>query len=192
MIGIHTKNKVIMQTLLSLFSHLGAAPWQPNQQYQAVVLYLNQQDTNHFFATIPPFPCINLGAKNTSATYQMYPPFHLYELQDILLTVLKSTKNLTTYENAIFSFNGKTRTLLNKKTSQLINLTEKENDLIAFLVQAKNYSATKEQILSSVWQYCETTETHTIESHIYTLRQKLGQDADSFIKYENGIFSLIS
>ena len=61
-------------------------------------------------------------------------------------------------------------------------MTEKESDLLFSLVQAYPKAMSKEDLLISVWNYSPDAETHTVESHIYGLRQKLGEKADALIK----------
>ena len=52
-------------------------------------------------------------------------------------------------------------------------LTDKETLLLQELVQAAPETLSRSQLLESVWRYDEQVESHTLESHIYRLRQKL-------------------
>ena len=68
--------------------------------------------------------------------------------------------------------------LLNKNEKKLsrsdnyIILTEKEVQLLElFLIKKKSLS--KNDILSSVWNYSSDADTHTVETHIYRLRKKV-------------------
>jgi len=54
-------------------------------------------------------------------------------------------------------------------------LTEKEVAVLLYLWQG-NKTATREDLLRDVWQYAADTDTHTIETHIYRLRQKIESD----------------
>tara|TARA_Y100000816_G_scaffold118121_1_gene82895 strand:- start:30 stop:635 length:606 start_codon:yes stop_codon:yes gene_type:complete len=68
--------------------------------------------------------------------------------------------------------------LLNKnekklsKLNQFITLTEKEVQLLELFLNNKK-PITKENILSSVWNYSSDADTHTVETHIYRLRKKV-------------------
>ena len=63
------------------------------------------------------------------------------------------------------------------KLDQFIILTEKEIQLLElFLKSTKPIS--KDNILSSVWNYSSEADTHTVETHIYRLRKKIN---DKFI-----------
>ncbi len=68
--------------------------------------------------------------------------------------------------------------LLNKNEKKLskfdnfIILTEKEIQLLELLLNNKK-PISKDNILSSVWNYSSDADTHTVETHIYRLRKKI-------------------
>ena len=82
--------------------------------------------------------------------------------------------------------------LILKSNDKSILLTEKESDLLSFLVQSYPNAMTKEDLLTSVWNYRPDAETHTVESHIYGLRQKLGDKADMLFKSTSAGYLLVS
>ena len=53
------------------------------------------------------------------------------------------------------------------------NLTDKETDIIAYLLTRPHYTASRQELLDHIWQDHPDIETHKIETHIYHLRQKL-------------------
>ena len=55
-----------------------------------------------------------------------------------------------------------------------VALTEKESLLLSVLAHAYPNSVPREQLLKEVWSYGEDAETHTLETHVYRLRAKLG------------------
>jgi two-component system alkaline phosphatase synthesis response regulator PhoP len=55
-----------------------------------------------------------------------------------------------------------------------VSLTLKEFDLLAFLLKNTGIVLTRNQILSAVWDYDFEGETRTVDTHILTLRGKLG------------------
>jgi len=60
------------------------------------------------------------------------------------------------------------------KNSNSIILTEKEVQLIELLLNNPK-PLSKEDILSSIWNYSVDADTHTVETHIYRLRKKINQ-----------------
>ena len=73
-----------------------------------------------------------------------------------------------------------------------LRLTEKERLILQFLYQAENYSLDRKNLLQNVWDYAETAETHTLETHLYRLRQKLeeGFGTLDLITTKDGIYTL--
>ena len=70
--------------------------------------------------------------------------------------------------------------LLNKnekklsKLDKFIILTEKEIQLLELFLNKKK-PISKDNILSSVWNYSSDADTHTVETHIYRLRKKIAE-----------------
>ena len=67
------------------------------------------------------------------------------------------------------------KTFHEKKKKKVQKLTEKETTILKFLYQAFPDEVTKSQILSEVWGLQNGLSTHTLETHIYRLRQKINQ-----------------
>lgn len=57
-----------------------------------------------------------------------------------------------------------------------IALTEKEAAILKCLLQAQGAFVSRRDLLTQVWGYAEGVETHTLETHVYRLRQKLEHD----------------
>ena len=64
---------------------------------------------------------------------------------------------------------------LAQKDGPSVALTEKEVDILTYLHASASVTApaTREALLAAVWNYREGVTTHTLETHIYRLRQKL-------------------
>lgn len=63
--------------------------------------------------------------------------------------------------------------ILNLRNNEVIKLTEKEVAIIKYLYKAKDKIVSKNELLQEVWGYSPEVTTHTIETHIYRLRQKV-------------------
>ena len=103
-------------------------------------------------------------------------PFKLKQLIDIIKDFFISYE---TYEKNInITYNWivrpETKILLNKNSSMVINLTEKESGLLNFILENKEKVLKKDEILTNVWGINERVNTHTLETHIYSLKKKLG------------------
>ncbi len=60
-----------------------------------------------------------------------------------------------------------------KHCGKQIYLTEKEVAIIICLYESKGSAISREELLKSIWGYVDSVETHTLETHIYRLRQKI-------------------
>tara|TARA_Y100000996_G_scaffold409294_1_gene389726 strand:- start:343 stop:972 length:630 start_codon:yes stop_codon:yes gene_type:complete len=77
------------------------------------------------------------------------------------------------------------------KNEKKIKITEKEIDFIEVLFSSKK-PLNKNFILENVWKYSKGTDTHTVETHIYRLRQKIKNyfNDENFIKNTKQGYSL--
>jgi DNA-binding response OmpR family regulator len=57
-----------------------------------------------------------------------------------------------------------------------IKLTEKEASILKFLYRAGGKPVTRDVLLDEVWGYNSGVTTHTLETHVYRLRQKIEPD----------------
>jgi DNA-binding response OmpR family regulator len=84
-------------------------------------------------------------------------------------------------EDAVFTigpytFRPSSKLLLNPKGSK-VRLTEKETSILRYLYRAGQRPVSRETLLQEVWGYNSGVTTHTLETHIYRLRQKIEKDA---------------
>ena len=54
-----------------------------------------------------------------------------------------------------------------------IRLTEKETNILKYLYRAGGKPVAREELLHEVWGYNSGVTTHTLETHVYRLRQKI-------------------
>ncbi len=82
-------------------------------------------------------------------------------------------------EDAVFaigpySFRPANKLLLdNEKAGKKVRLTEKETAILKYLLRAGQKPVPRDTLLAEVWGYNAGVSTHTLETHVYRLRQKI-------------------
>ncbi|MEL0438951.1 response regulator transcription factor [Phycobacter sp. K97] len=66
--------------------------------------------------------------------------------------------------------------LLETEDNRKIRLTEKETNILKFLYRSNDGVVARDVLLHEVWGYNAGVTTHTLETHIYRLRQKIEPD----------------
>jgi DNA-binding response OmpR family regulator len=91
-----------------------------------------------------------------------------------------------------FTFRPSSKLLLNAKGNK-VRLTEKETAILRFLYRAGQKPVSRETLLQEVWGYNSGVTTHTLETHIYRLRQKVERDATTptILVTETGGYKLV-
>jgi DNA-binding response OmpR family regulator len=107
-------------------------------------------------------------------------PLRLSELRARLRAQLRSFDNSVAAVFTIgqFTFRPSAKLLQDPATNRRFRLTDKETAILKFLYRAGAKSVTRPVLLENVWGYGSEVETHTLETHIYRLRQKLANPAD--------------
>lgn len=74
-----------------------------------------------------------------------------------------------------------------------IDLTDREVDILFYLARQKNKTVGKNDLLKNVWKYQDNIDTHTLETHIYRLRQKMEKDSENpaLLVTEEGGYRLV-
>jgi DNA-binding response OmpR family regulator len=102
-------------------------------------------------------------------------PFRL----DVLLARLRAQlRQHEASEDAIFTigpytFRPSAKLLTDESGKRKIRLTEKETAILKFLYRAGARSVGRDTLLNEVWGYNAGVTTHTLETHVYRLRQKI-------------------
>jgi DNA-binding response OmpR family regulator len=83
--------------------------------------------------------------------------------------------------------------LLTDADGKKIRLTEKEAAIIRYLFRAGQKAVTRDELLEEVWGYNSGVTTHTLETHVYRLRQKIEKDPSNaeILVTENGGYKII-
>ena len=103
-------------------------------------------------------------------------PFGIMELQARVKAVLRRTERrsdsvLTWGDVEIDPAAREVR-----RRGERVELTYKEFELLRLLATHRGVALTRDEILQSVWDYDYTGETRTVDMHVKTLRQKLGEE----------------
>lgn len=72
-----------------------------------------------------------------------------------------------------YTFQPGAKLLIKIETDYKIRLTEKETSILKHLLKAKEKPVGREELLNEVWGYNAAVTTHTLETHVYRLRQKI-------------------
>jgi len=120
---------------------------------------------------------IILGLESGANDY-VTKPFRFAVLLARVRTLLRQYE---TSEDAVFTigpytFRPSSKLLLNLNGSK-VRLTEKETSILRHLYRAGQRSVPRQTLLREVWGYNSEVTTHTLETHIYRLRQKIEKDA---------------
>jgi DNA-binding response OmpR family regulator len=115
---------------------------------------------------------------NVGANDYIIKPFRLAELLARLRAQLRTFENS---EDAVFSigpyvFRPSAKLLNEPARNRRIRLTEKEAAILKFLYRAGTQPVPRNVLLNEVWGYNAAVTTHTLETHIYRLRQKIEPD----------------
>lgn len=89
-------------------------------------------------------------------------------------------------EDAVFtigrySFRPAGKLLVDAESGSKVRLTEKETAILKYLYRAGARVVNRETLLSEVWGYNSGVTTHTLETHVYRLRQKMERDPSAAV-----------
>jgi hypothetical protein len=96
-----------------------------------------------------------------------------FKLQDLINKLIKiqAQGSMFCCVNYDWIYNELSSTFTSQ--DQIIHLTNKENLLLKALLGAKNYKISKQSLRYDIWRYHPSSESSTLETHIYKLKQKL-------------------
>jgi DNA-binding response OmpR family regulator len=75
-----------------------------------------------------------------------------------------------------YLFRPATKLLLHTETKRKVRLTDKEVGILRHLYRAEGKPVARDTLLAEVWGYNAGVTTHTLETHVYRLRQKIESD----------------
>jgi DNA-binding response OmpR family regulator len=104
-----------------------------------------------------------------------------YRLPELLARVRAQLRVFDNSEDATFLigpyvFRPSVRLLQETARNRKVRLTDKECAILKFLYRAGGETVARHVLLNEVWGYSSAVSTHTLETHVYRLRQKLEVD----------------
>lgn len=134
-----------------------------------------------------------LGLESGANDY-VAKPFRLAVLMARIRAQLRQHEHS---EDAVFnigpySFRPSAKLLLDERGNK-VRLTEKESSILKYLYRTGEKVVTRDVLLHEVWGYNSGVTTHTLETHIYRLRQKIERDPSNaeLLVTEGGGYKLV-
>ncbi len=118
-----------------------------------------------------------LGLESGANDY-VTKPFRLGVLLARLRTQLRQHEGTEAAVFAIgpYTFRPSAKLLVDEAARKKVRLTEKEAAILKYLYRAGDRAVGRDTLLGEVWGYNAAVTTHTLETHIYRLRQKVERD----------------
>jgi DNA-binding response OmpR family regulator len=115
---------------------------------------------------------------NSGASDYIVKPFRMNELLARLATQLRlfDTSDHAAFTVGPYTFRPAARSLVGADKKRRIRLTTKEMEVIKFLYRHPNRVVSRQVLLDEIWGYNAGVSTHTLETHVYRLRQKMEID----------------
>jgi DNA-binding response OmpR family regulator len=135
-----------------------------------------------------------LGLESGANDYVTKP----FKLAVLLARIRAQLRQHEQSEDAVFNigpytFRPSAKLLLHRERQQKVRLTEKETSILKYLYRATDRAVSRDMLLGEVWGYNAAVTTHTLETHIYRLRQKIEDDPSNaeLLVTETGGYRLV-
>ena len=179
-----------------------------NRSFDACILNLNNFSNNikhyinilrekneHINIIVYHEPSLQKKIDNEGKFFLLEKPFKLITLLNFLddINNLGTLNNSNKYLMDHIIFSPSKKIISNLETNFTEHLTEKENNLLIYFYNKKNEKILKKDLLIKIWGFSEKINTHTLETHIYRLKQKLNKidkNLSLSLKNSNGIYYL--
>ena len=138
-------------------------------------------------------PLIGLGFSGEELSEQINLPVKVNFLVQRIKALIRNFQSRPDHFLLVGSFKlyPASRILLSAYGEEL-KLTDKEVEILRYLHRARGAIVSRDELLANIWGYHESVTTHTIETHIYRLRQKIetNNDEASLLITESGGYRL--
>jgi DNA-binding response OmpR family regulator len=114
-----------------------------------------------------------LGLDSGASDYVTKP----FKFNVLLARIRAQLRNHEQSEDAVYrigpyEFRPAQKLLIDARAKK-IRLTDKETNILKYLYRAGGKAVSREELLTEVWGYNAGVTTHTLETHVYRLRQKI-------------------
>jgi DNA-binding response OmpR family regulator len=135
-----------------------------------------------------------LGLESGANDYVTKP----FRFPVLLARIRSQLRQHETSQDAVFTIGPYTfrpglKVLLLNQSGSKVRLTETEVSIMRYLFRAGQRPVSRDTLLQEVWGYNPGLTTHTLETHIYRLRQKIEKDAaaPAILVTETGGYKLV-
>lgn len=195
-IQLYSDNEDFRNDLVSQINHYTQAVITDSEPPDMIVIDDDVELYKEKRAEYPSVPILFLTAENRQTEDNLnvvvQKPFSLMRFLD---TLRSANNKLDNSDEGFFVFNNyemrpNQKKIVDLTTSEVVKLTEKEVSIIKYLYKRRFEFVGKTDLQINVWQYNENATTHTVETHIYRLRQKIESGGRRLILTENGKYKL--
>ena len=114
----------------------------------------------------------NLENKNFEISF-LKVPFKFSELKERAENLFSSLKSAKSKIKQFKDFNYDKQNRMIQCDNKILRVTEKENEIFNYLILQNDKYVPREKLLSEIWNYNKEIDTHTLETHMYSLRKKI-------------------
>ncbi len=141
-------------------------------KYFCVIQEEAEEANNALFSVL-----LHLGMNEQEREKKYYAaPVRLGEVCDEIIYHTKQSeikKSLKPIKIGPFMLLPQKNIMEDQKEKSSVKVTDKEMDILLYLFRQSPNKVTRTDMLHNIWRYSESIETHTLETHIYRLRQKI-------------------
>ena len=120
----------------------------------------------------------SVSGTDASTNYYLKKPFKIGVLLARLRAYIRihEKSEHTVFEIGPYTFRPAAKIMVDRETEKKVRLTDKETAIMKYLYLAGECVVSRDILLGEVWGYNTGVTTHTLETHVYRLRQKIERE----------------